>query len=117
MDKAKREALEAAGFSVGDYGDFLELTPEERKLVELRLRLSRIIRERRQAKNLTQVQAAALAKTTQSRFAKIESGDSGVTLDLMFRGLFAIGGEIDEVTAKRTRATKATGARRQKTHA
>jgi hypothetical protein len=37
MNKREREALEAAGFRIGDAEDFLELTDEERRLVELRV--------------------------------------------------------------------------------
>ncbi len=36
MNKAKREALESAGWAFGDYGDFLGLTDAERRLVEFR---------------------------------------------------------------------------------
>ena len=35
MDKATRKRLEEAGFRVGDAGDFLGLTDEERELIEL----------------------------------------------------------------------------------
>ena len=40
MNKAKREALEQAGWVLGDAEDFLELTDEERHLVELRIAVS-----------------------------------------------------------------------------
>lgn len=40
MDGEKRKALEAAGFRFGDVADFLELTEEERMLIELRLKLA-----------------------------------------------------------------------------
>nr|WP_268896778.1 hypothetical protein [Hassalia byssoidea] len=35
MDAEKRKRLEAAGFSVGDATDFLELLPEEVAFVEI----------------------------------------------------------------------------------
>ena len=41
MEQAKRAALKAAGFRVGDAEDFLELSDAERRLVELRLNMSR----------------------------------------------------------------------------
>jgi hypothetical protein len=37
MDDAKRKALEAAGFHIGDPEEFLHLTEEERRLVEQQL--------------------------------------------------------------------------------
>ena len=37
IDANKRRALEAAGFVFGDAEDFLELTEEERQLVELKV--------------------------------------------------------------------------------
>ena len=92
--KTKSE-LEAAGWRFGDAADFLNLTDEERQLVELRVALSRAIRRRRQAQRLTQKQLAARLKSSQSRVAKLEMG-VGVSLDLMFRALFALGGELTD---------------------
>jgi hypothetical protein len=39
MDSKKRERLEAKGWKIGDAADFLELTPEESAIVEMRLAL------------------------------------------------------------------------------
>ena len=47
MKESKRKRLEAAGFRIGDAEDFLELTDEERQLVELRLAVSRVVRRLR----------------------------------------------------------------------
>ncbi len=96
MDARKRKALEAAGWSFGDYGDFLGLTDEERQEVELRGALCRTIRQRREALGMTQKQLAARLKSSQSRVAKLEIG-VGVSLDLMFRALFALGGQVADV--------------------
>src|SRR5437762_3532478 len=98
MKEAKRKKLEAAGFRVGDAEDFLGLSPEERELVELRLRVSRTVRALRERKNLTQKDLAGRLKSSQSRVAKLESGAGDVSLDLMFRGLFAVGGRLSDVT-------------------
>ena len=98
MDKLKRKALKAAGFRFGDAEDFLKLTKEERRLVELRLAISRAIRRRRLKKRLTQQQLATKLKSSQSRIAKIEAGAADVSLDLLFRGLFAVDGGLNDVT-------------------
>jgi predicted XRE-type DNA-binding protein len=94
MDDVKRKALEAAGFRVGGAAEFLGLTDEERKLVELRLGIARAIRQRREAAELSQKEAAARIGTTQPRFNKIEAGASDVSLDQMMRGFFALGGRV-----------------------
>ena len=48
MDKTKREQLEAQGWKIGTVADFLELTPEESALVEIKLALSKSLRARRE---------------------------------------------------------------------
>jgi predicted XRE-type DNA-binding protein len=80
LNKAKRQALEAAGWVLGDPGDFLELTHEERHLVELRVAVSRAVRALRERQNLTQTRVAKRLKTSQPRVAKIESGASDFLL-------------------------------------
>ncbi len=97
MDKEKRQALEAAGFRIGDAEDFLELNEVERTLLHLRMALSRAVRQRRESQNLTQKQLAAKMKSSQSRVAKIETGAADVSLDLLFRGLFTVGGDLNDV--------------------
>jgi DNA-directed RNA polymerase sigma subunit (sigma70/sigma32) len=95
MNKAKREALEAAGFKVGDYGDFLGLTDAERQIIELRVWLARQIREGREKSGMTQEALATLIASTQPRVAKIEAAAKGVSLDQMWRAYFALGGKAD----------------------
>jgi predicted XRE-type DNA-binding protein len=97
MDKHEREELEAAGFTIGNTADFLELTDEESRVIELRIGIGRAIRRLRQDRKLTQVQLAKLLKTSQARVARIELGLPGVSLDQMFLGLFAIGGTLGDV--------------------
>ncbi|MFM2063630.1 MAG: hypothetical protein RLZZ507_3301 [Cyanobacteriota bacterium] len=41
MEKLKIESLEAKGWKVGTVAEFLELTPEEAALIEIKLALSR----------------------------------------------------------------------------
>jgi DNA-binding XRE family transcriptional regulator len=94
MDKATRDSLQAAGFAIGDAGDFLHLSEVERKLVELRLALSRKVRQLREDQGITQAALAKQIGSSQSRIAKLEAGEASVSLDLMLRGLFAVGGEV-----------------------
>jgi len=106
MDQEKRKALEAAGFWLGDAEDFLGLTEEERRLVDLRVAVSRTVRRLRQRRHLTQQQLAAKLNSSQSRVAKIEAGAAEVSLDLLFRSLFAVGGRLADLARKNEKHAK-----------
>jgi DNA-binding XRE family transcriptional regulator len=91
MKKDKRARLEHAGWKVGTVRDLLGLSKAEEALVELKLILSRGLRERRARRKITQAQLARLLKSSQSRVAKMEAGDPSVTNDLLIRSLLAMG--------------------------
>jgi DNA-binding XRE family transcriptional regulator len=91
MRKDKKARLERAGWKVGSVKEFLGLTAAEEALVELRLTLSRSLRERRTRRRLSQEQLAKLLGSSQSRVAKMEAGDPSVSIDLLIRSLLAIG--------------------------
>ena len=97
MDVKKRKRLEAAGWTVGDAAAFLKMTPEEAALVEMRLALSRSLRERRLEARLTQTALARQLGSSQSRVAKLEAGDPSVSLELLIRGLLAVGASRKDV--------------------
>lgn len=97
MDTKKRKRLEAAGWTVGDAAAFLRLTPEEAALVEMRLALSRSLRERRRDTGLTQTALAKQLGSSQSRVAKLEAGDPSVSLELLIRALLAVGASRKDV--------------------
>ena len=101
MNEQERDALEAAGFRIGDAEDFLELNDEERRLVELRVAISRAVRARREQQGLTQQQVARRLKTSQPRVAMMEAGAADVSLDSMFRGLFVLGGGLEDLHSPR----------------
>jgi len=91
MDLEKQKKLEAAGWVVGSTEELVGLTPEESELIELRLLLSKRIRELRLEKKLTQEELSKQLGSSQSRVAKIESGDPSVSMDLMMRSVFVLG--------------------------
>ena len=68
--------------------------------MELRLSVSKAVRRLRQRRQLTQEELAAKLKSSQSRVAKLEAGSPDVSLDLLFRGLFAVGGKLGDLTVK-----------------
>ena len=105
MQKRKQRRLEAQGWRVGTAADFLALSPEEAALVELRLKLSTALRTRRRALHLSQTALAKRLHSSQSRVAKMEVADPTVSLDLLVRGLLALGATPRDL-AKAIRATK-----------
>ena len=97
MDTEKRKRLEAAGWAVGDASDFLELTPAEAELVELKVQLALLVKKQRKIHNLSQNALAKKMGSSQSRVAKIESGDPSVSLDLIVRALLTTGATRQEL--------------------
>jgi hypothetical protein len=91
MYSSKRKRLEAKGWKIGDAKDFLGLTPAEEAYVEIKLRLSESFRAQRLRRKMTQLDVAKLLKSSQSRVAKMEAGDSSVSLDLLVRSILALG--------------------------
>ena len=91
MGKAKQDRLEKKGWKVGSVDEFLELSPEESAYIEVKLRLSDSLRDRRTQQKLSQKEVASLIKSSQSRVAKMEACDATVSLDLLVRTLLALG--------------------------
>ncbi|MEK7734272.1 MAG: transcriptional regulator, partial [Pseudomonadota bacterium] len=58
MNKTKRKRLERRGWKVGDASEFLGLSPAETQYLELKMELGRGLRDRRQARDLTQADLA-----------------------------------------------------------
>ena len=94
MDATKRKAIEAAGWKVGDAADFLEMSDEERQLLDARVSIALAIRQQREVLDLSQKELGAKLKTSQPRVAKIERAASDVSLDQLVRAFTAAGGKI-----------------------
>jgi len=99
MKKKRIKELESKGYKVGDIQDFLELTPEEVDYIEIKVALSRRVRELREQRKVTQVHLAQRLGSSQSRISKIETGDSSVSIDLQIRGLLALGESRKDIAA------------------
>ena len=97
MEKERMKKLASKGWKVGTVREFLALTPQEEAYIELRLALSQNIKFRRQEKRLTQKQLAHLLGSSQSRVAKLETGDASVSLDLLIRSLLALGTSLQDL--------------------
>lgn len=116
MEAAKRKALEAAGWKIGDAADFLELNEKERQLLDARLSLAAAIRQQREALALTQKELGSRLKTSQPRIAKIERAAADVSLDQLVRAFTAVGGKIViKTTTTKSKPKKQRGGRQAAT--
>jgi DNA-binding XRE family transcriptional regulator len=97
MDAVKRQRLEAAGWRVGNAEDFLGLSPEEVAFIDMKLSLSKRLRELRLSQKLSQESLANIINSSQSRVAKMETSDPSVSLDLIVRTLLAMGATREDV--------------------
>ncbi len=96
MDKSKRERLASKGWKVGTVAEFLELTPEDVALIEIKLALSRNLRQRREAR-MTQAELAGKIGSSQPRVARAEVGHGSVSLELLVRAMLATGATPEEI--------------------
>ena len=94
METNKRKALVAAGWAVGDAADFLEMSEEERQLLDARTQMAAAVREARASSNLSQKELGQRLKTSQPRVAKIERAAADVSLDQLVRAFVAAGGRL-----------------------
>ena len=112
MEKRIKQNLERAGFRLGDVREFLGLSEEEQRLVELRLAVSKAVRRLRERHKLTQQQLADRIGSSPSRVNKLENGSVDVSLDLLFRGLFALGGGLNDVNRPASTRSRAAAPNR-----
>lgn len=99
MDKNKRKKLKKAGWNVGDTQGFLGLSDQEQQYIDIKLSLSQLLQNTRRKSGLTQTELAQRIDSSQSRIAKMEGGEPGVSIDLIIRALLALGvdqGELAE---------------------
>ena len=109
MKRIKKQRLERAGWVIGDSAQFLEMSVEENRFIELKLALATGARELRERRGLTQAALAQRLGSSQSRVAKIEAADRSVSLDLIMRSLLTIGATANDIAKwiKRAETTRA----------
>jgi ribosome-binding protein aMBF1 (putative translation factor) len=106
--ESKRKKLAAKGWKIGSAQEFLGLSEAEEALIELRLKLADGLKSLRHARGVTQTQLAESLRSSQSRVAKMESGDPTVSIDLLVRSLLALGTsnrQLAQIIARRLTAT------------
>jgi len=91
MKAAKRKSLEARGWKIGNAAEFLQLSDEEAAYIELKLKLANSLKKIRTKRRLTQQELAKQLSSSQSRIAKMETGDPSVSLDLLIKSLLVLG--------------------------
>jgi len=91
MNEEKKRALEARGWHLGSAEEFLGLSEQEVRYIEIKLALSKNLKKHRLKKKLTQVELANRLQSNQSRIAKMEAGDPSVTIDLLVKSLLSLG--------------------------
>ena len=97
MDKRKKAKLAKRGWKTGSVAEFLDLSAEEVAYVEMKLALSKELKELRAKKRLTQKELANAIESSQSRVAKMEAGDPTVSIDLLVKSLLALGASKKEL--------------------
>jgi transcriptional regulator with XRE-family HTH domain len=89
--------------------EFLGLSEADAALIEMKLALSRSLRERRKKYGLSQVQLAERLKSSQSRVAKMEAGDPSVSMELLVSSLLLLGVSSADLAHTLRRSEKSKG--------
>jgi ribosome-binding protein aMBF1 (putative translation factor) len=97
MDTNKQTKLEQEGWRISDATDFLNLSPEENILIDMRINLSQALQQHRKNQKLSQIDLAKRLGSSQSRIAKMEAADPSVSFDLLIRGLLATGANNTDI--------------------
>jgi len=96
MEPAKKKRLKDKGWKLGSASEFLEISPEESILIDIKLALSLKLKERRQ-KLMTQAELADKINSCQPRIAKAENGDDSVSIELLIRAMLATGATPQDI--------------------
>ena len=89
--------IDRSGIHVDNLIIFRHIGNEMAALVETKVALSQALRRKRAALGLTQHQLARRLNSSQSRVAKMEAADRSVSVDLLMKGLFALGASPGDI--------------------
>lgn len=99
MRESKRKKLATKGRKLSSAREPSGLSPGTTAYIELRRTFADGLKMRRQSLGMTQTQLAHTVGSSQSRIAKMEAGDPGVSVSLLFKLLLALGTTGDELAA------------------
>lgn len=91
MNPKTKKKLKEGGWKIGSVTELLGLSPEDEKIIEMRLSLADLLVSTRKKSKMTQAQLATVLDTSQSRIAFAEAGKQNVSFELLIRGLLKIG--------------------------
>ena len=97
LDEIRKKRLKSVGFKVGEVADFLDLSPEETAIIEIKLALTQAVRHRSISQKPTQFTIAKRIHSSASRVKKLEAGDPSIPVDMLIRALLATGATREEV--------------------
>jgi len=97
MKAPQRKKLEDAGWKIGSADEFLELSPEESILIDIKLSLAPQLKELRTKRHMTQADLAKLIGSSQSRVAKMEAAEQSISVDLYIRSFASLGASQKDI--------------------
>ncbi len=95
----RRPHVEGTWWQVGDVVEFLQLTPEQAALVDIRVALADELSRLRSNRGWSQTDLARALGSSRSRVAKMEMPDASVSIDLFVKSLLLLGRSRVEVGA------------------
>ena len=99
MTKEKIKKLEAMGFKVTTTKDWLRLSVEEEKVIEMRVALAAELEKMRKEAGLTQAQLAKKLGTKQSGVARMINNPDTATIDNLIKAMVAMGASVGRIAA------------------
>ena len=97
MEPTKRQKLEAAGWKVSTVAEFLDLSLEEMEMIEIRLSLSKSLKQFRKQQELSQQELADNINSSLSQVAKMEAASPSVSIDLLIKSLLSLGATREDI--------------------
>ena len=91
MNAKKKKVLESAGYKITDASEWLELSPEEATIVDMRVNFAMEIERICKSRSITQQVLAEKIGTQQSGVARMLNNPSKVTIDSLVRTLLVLG--------------------------
>ena len=89
LEARKGERIEKMGGRVTTVEEWLELTPEEVAIIDMKIQLGEELKALRRSKKLSQEKAAEILNTSQGRVSKMERGQA--SLDQLAWSLLVMG--------------------------
>lgn len=95
LSKAKKDKIREMGGHITTVREWLDLTPAEVHLIDMKIQLGELLREKREDRGITQSVAAKTLKTSQARVSNLEKGDA--TMDRLVKSALMLGVTKEEI--------------------